>query len=87
MRLGLALGKSIREIEQLDGDELQEWKAFFATEPMVDHYWIGAQICVVLARTMGGDKKAKIEDFLPVRRRKKAAPDQAEAALRAALGG
>jgi hypothetical protein len=56
---------------------------------MVDHFWIGAQLCVVMARCMGGDKKSKLEDFLPVSRGRRAAqkPERAEAALRAALGG
>lgn len=49
--------------------EIAEWQVYFSQEPMLDHFWIGAQICSVLANVMGSGKKSyTLENFLPALR-------------------
>ncbi len=57
---------------------------------MLDHFWIGAQICQSIVNTMGIGKKRKLEDFLPImegKKRRKKSPEQIARSARAALGG
>lgn len=64
-RLALQLGRTVRELEQtLDSRELAEWEAYHTIEPLPDPYWIGAQICAVMA-TAWGKSSYKIADFMP----------------------
>lgn len=47
---------------------MAQWETYFAQEPMTDHFWIGAQICQVLANLLGSGKKTyTLEKFLPIR--------------------
>ncbi len=52
----------------MDSEELSRWIAYDQLDRIDDHYWIGAQICQVLAQVMTG-KPYKVEDFIPRRRR------------------
>ena len=46
--------------------EFSEWIQFLNSEPSADQKrsYEAANICLVIARAMGGNKKAKLEDFL-----------------------
>jgi hypothetical protein len=50
----------------MSSKELSEWVAYDQLDHIPDQYWIGAQICQVMAMVMGtGKKKYKVEDFIP----------------------
>ncbi len=57
----------------MDGDELDEWKIYFSKNPFTQDLLdvALAQLCLVMARTMGGDKKSKVSDFTLINRGKK----------------
>jgi len=78
----LALGKSIREIEAFDQDEIAEWQLYLSEHPLPNHWEIGAQIsCLIYNTAMGTKKRLRIDDFLPRKRKKKIDPNEAKAAL------
>ena len=66
-RLALALGKTLREIEEgMDGRELDRWRAYHEVEPIAPPGWMEAQICAVTANSQRAKgPPAKVEDFLP----------------------
>lgn len=46
--------------------ELSEWIAYFRVEPSPDPHWSAAQICAVVANSMGSGKKTfQVDDFIP----------------------
>lgn len=51
---------------EMSSAELSEWYAMERIDPLPDLYWIGAQICLVIASFFGGAKKLTIDDFRPV---------------------
>jgi hypothetical protein len=69
MRLALAQGKSLREIEAMPADELMEWVAYDAIEG-IPQPW--RQTGVIAAATVNlwrgkGKKPLKPEQFMPIR--------------------
>lgn len=68
LRLALALGKTVREIEEtMPATELAEWAQLYEEEPFGDvradlH---AAIVACTVARALGGNKQARIKDFLP----------------------
>lgn len=52
---------------RMDSAELSEWLAFDRVEGIPDPHWQTALIALLIARTMGGDRRAQLEDFLPRR--------------------
>lgn len=69
----------------MDGDEFAEWEYHFSEVPFVDPFWIGAQICQVIANVMGSGKRFKVDDFLPMRRKRKQEPEEIGRNLHARL--
>ena len=68
----------------MDGDEIAEWKAHFNRHPWTQDIldYAQAQICCVVARAMGDNKKAKVSDFLLInRKRKRTAKEEADSLL------
>ncbi len=56
----------MREIEAYPSTLLSEWMAYHSLYKLPDPYWIGAQVCQVMATVMGtGKKRFKVEDFIP----------------------
>jgi hypothetical protein len=53
--------------------EFRGWLAYDRIEPLPDAHWDAALIASTIARALGGDKKARLEDFLPRREKPKAA--------------
>ena len=58
------LGKDVREIEQWPSDLLSEWLAYDSLDKIPDPYWIGGQICQVIAACFAG-KKTEVSDWIP----------------------
>jgi len=58
---------TVRELERrMDSHELSEWLAYDQLDVIPDLYWIGAQICWVIASTMSsGKRRYTIADFIP----------------------
>ncbi len=56
---------------------------------MVDHFWIMAQTCSVIANSMssGKGKRPKLKDFLPIMRKQNQTDDEMAQELSSALGG
>ena len=59
---------------------------------MLDHFWIGAQICyaVSMSQWAGKGRKPRMEDYLPMmagKKRRKPTLDQLARAASVALGG
>lgn len=70
----------------MDSRELSEWIAYDNIEPFEDGYWQAAMIASVLVNSQRvKGPRAKITDFLPVRRdsRKRQTPAELESAFRA----
>ena len=60
------MGKTPRQLEQeLSSAEWSELLALNQVFPLDDAYWIGAQICQVIAASLGGSKGFAVEDFIP----------------------
>ena len=71
-RLALALGCSVREVEQMAASEFDEWARYYAAEPFGAvrdnlHAGIIAAVVANAARALSGSKKAdqlQASDFL-----------------------
>ncbi len=48
----------------MDSAELSEWLAFSQIEPLPNPYWIGANICHVIANS-NSKKRFSLSDFMP----------------------
>lgn len=64
-----------------------EWEAFCEYEPLPDPYWIGAQICSVVANSQRARGPAfKVDDFIPrVRPERRQSVEEMQQALRSAI--
>lgn len=71
--------------------ELQEWAIRSERHPLPDPYWIGGQICSVVANANRSKGPAfKVEDFIPklfVRKRKRQTPEEMLATMQAITRG
>lgn len=83
-----------RMLGEMTAEDLAEWQAFDTIEPIGrkrDDYLI-AQLCAVIANTMGGGKKGKaltVKDFIPPwggRKQKRQSMEDMKAALKALAG-
>jgi hypothetical protein len=74
VRVAVALGKSIAEVEQFSSTEISEWIAADRVGLLPDPWKQTAQICTVIAQGWLKRKDRKqwtIEDFMPTPRRRK----------------
>jgi hypothetical protein len=65
IRLAAMLHRSIREIEELGSDELEEWLAFERLYGIPDIYFLTAQICTTLELCLTNKKKFHAGDHVP----------------------
>jgi hypothetical protein len=66
--MALALGKTVSELERtMPATELMEWVQYYGVEPFGEFRadLRSAIVATVIARTMGGSKKATPADFMP----------------------
>lgn len=63
-KLALAGGWPVQEIETWSSPVLSEWMAYDQLDLIPNPWWIGAQICQVIAAAMVG-KKTSVEDWMP----------------------
>lgn len=69
-RLALSLGRSIREVEQMDSAELSEWMAFDRVEPIgsLGADYRAGMVCATMANIHKSSKVTKTyspQDFMP----------------------
>jgi hypothetical protein len=66
-------------LSEIDSPELSEWMAYDRLN-VTDAWAQNAQLCTVVARSMGGKKcKAKFEDFLPSKTKRAKSADEIKA--------
>ena len=68
VRLALALGKTIREIEALDARELAEWMAYARLEPfgpLQEDFRAGQIAAMVASPYLPKEKRVSAADFFP----------------------
>jgi hypothetical protein len=90
LRLALALGKSIREVEALDARELAEWVAYDRIEGIPQPWRQAGTIAAAAANPYRGKGRRAFgpEDFMPIIRPKRVQSDeQIWRLLQVALGG
>jgi hypothetical protein len=66
-KLAVALGRTVAELRQsMSSEELSRWLAYDQTDLLPDPWFIGAQVCAVLAAAFGRKGyRPKVEDFIP----------------------
>jgi hypothetical protein len=64
MRLALAMGRTVRELEEsLDADEWADWIKFQELYDLPDGFIVAGRVCAKIDHALGG--KAKAADFAP----------------------
>jgi hypothetical protein len=70
-----------RLLSEIDSRELSEWMAYDRLK-VSDSWQQNAQLCVVVAKSMGGKKcKAQFKDFLPWKPRRARSGDELKAKM------